>query len=144
MVDLVDEDEADEEDVEEDEEKSSLSSESKSKMEIKVGFDVIDLVVIQEIESEKEIPLEVKPILEFVDVMPKEIPHGLPPMRNIQHQLDLIPGLVFPNKQASIMSPKEHEELKTKVDDLLDKALVQESKSSYAVPTMLVHKKDGS
>ena len=39
------------------------------------------------------------------------------------------------------MSLKEHEELKTQVDDLLDKRLVQESESSYVVPTMLVHEK---
>ena len=65
-------------------------------------------------------------------------------MRDIQHQISLIPGLVFPNKLASIMSPKEHEELKTQVDDFLDKGLVQESEISYVVPTMLVHEKDGS
>ena len=40
------------------------------------------------------------------------------------------------------MSPKEHEELKTQVDDLLDKGLVLESSS--VVPTMLVHEKYGS
>ena len=85
-------------------------------------------------QSEKEFSQEVKSILEFVDVMLEEIPHGLPPMRDIQHQMDLILGLVFPNKLASIMSPKEHEELKTQVDDLLDKGLVQDSESSYVVP----------
>ena len=42
------------------------------------------------------------------------------------------------------MSPKDHEDLKTQVDDLLDKGLVQESENSYVVPTMLVHEKDGS
>ena len=42
------------------------------------------------------------------------------------------------------MSPKEHEELKTQVDDLFDKGHVQKSESSYVVPTMLVHEKDGS
>ena len=110
---------------------------------IKDVSDVIALVV-EEIESEKKFSQAVKPILEFVDVMPEEIPHGLLPMRDIQHQIDLIPSLVFPNKLASIMSPKEHEELKTQVDDLLDKGLVQESKSSYVVSTMLVHEKDGS
>ena len=41
-------------------------------------------------------------------------------------------------------SPKEHEEFKTQVDDFLDKGLVQESESSYVVPTTLVHEKDGS
>ena len=62
-------------------------------------------LVVEETERKKETPLQVKPILEFLDVMPKEIPHGLPPMRDIQHQLDLIPGLGFPNKLASIMNP---------------------------------------
>ena len=53
------------------------------------------LVVVEETESEKEIPQEVRPILEeFVDVVPEEIPHGLPPMRSIQHQIDLIRGSV--------------------------------------------------
>ena len=103
------------------------------------------LVVVEEAESEKGIPQEVKPILKkFVDVLLEEIPHGLPSMTDIQHQIDLISILVFPNKLASIMSPKEHEELKTQVDDLLDKRLVQESESSYVVPTVLVHEKDGS
>ena len=101
-------------------------------------------LVVAETESEKEFLQEVKLILEFVDVMPKEIPHGLPPMRDIQHQIDLIPSLVFPNKLASTMSPKEHAELKTQVHDFLNKGLVQESESSYVVPTMLVHEKDGS
>ena len=64
-------------------------------------------------------------------------------MGDIPHQIDLIPGLVFPNKLTSIMSTKEHEELKTQVDDLLDQGLVLESESSYLVPTALVHEKDG-
>ena len=42
------------------------------------------------------------------------------------------------------MSPKEHEELKTQVDDLLDKGLIQESKISFAFPIVLVHEKCGS
>ena len=128
--------------VQEDEKSSLLS---KSDLEIKDGSNAMHLVVVEEAESEKGIHQEVKPILEkFVDVFLEQIPHGLLSMRYIQHQIDLIPSLVFPNKLASIMSPKEHEELKTQVDDLLDKGLVQESESSYVVPTVLVHEKDGS
>ena len=92
-------------------------------MEIKDVSDVTSLVV-EETESEKEFSQEVKLILEFIDVMPEETPHGLPPMRDIQHHIDLIPSLLFPNKPASIMSPREYEELKTQVDDFLDKELV--------------------
>ena len=69
-------------------------------------------------------------------MVPKEIPHGLPP--------DLVPCSVFPNKAAYRMSPKEHEELTRQVDELLDKGLIQESKSPCAVPALLLPKKDGS
>ena len=68
---------------------------------------MIDLVVVQKIESEKEIPQEVKPILKAcVDVVIEEIPYGLPPMEDIPHQIDLIPSSILLNKPAYRMSPK--------------------------------------
>ena len=34
---------------------------------------------------------------EYADVFPSEIPLGLPPLRGIEHQIDLIPGATMPN-----------------------------------------------
>jgi hypothetical protein len=34
---------------------------------------------------------------EFAYVFPKELPKGLPPIRGIKHQIDLVPGASLPN-----------------------------------------------
>ena len=81
---------------------------------------------------------------EFQDVIPEEIPHGLPPMRGIQHCIDFVPGAVIPNKAAYRMNPKEFEELQRQVDELMVKGLIRESMSPCAVLALLVPKIDRS
>ncbi|XP_031404630.1 uncharacterized protein LOC116213728 [Punica granatum] len=70
------------------------------------------LMLLEENEELGDIPPVVKSLLEkFRNVVPDEIPSGLPPMRDIQHHIDLVPGAAIPSKAAYRMSPKEHEEL---------------------------------
>jgi hypothetical protein len=48
---------------------------------------------------------------EFEDVLPEEVPHGLPPIRGIEHQIDFIPGASIPHQPAYRSNPEETKEL---------------------------------
>ena len=61
---------------------------------------------------------------EFDDLFPEEIPHGLPPLRGIEHQIDLIPRVSLPNRPTYRTNPEETKEIERQVDDLLRKGWV--------------------
>ena len=81
---------------------------------------------------------------DYKDGFPEEIPAGLPPLRGIEHQIDLIPGAALPNRPPYRTNPEETKEIQRQVQALLDKGYVRESLSPCTVPIILVPKKDGS
>ena len=52
-----------------------------------------------------------KLLQEYSDVFPKEIPPRLPPLRGIEHQIDLLPGTSLPNYTAYRTNPEETKEI---------------------------------
>ncbi|KAK1651032.1 hypothetical protein QYE76_068837 [Lolium multiflorum] len=91
------------------------------------------------------LPLGVSNVLqEFGDVFPEEVPAGLPPLRGIEHQIDLIPGASLPNRAPYRTNPEETKEIQKQVQALLDKGYIRISLSPCAVPVILVPKKDGT
>jgi hypothetical protein len=48
---------------------------------------------------------------EFKDVFPVEIPPGVPPLRGIEHQIDLILGTMLPNRVEYRTNSEETKEI---------------------------------
>ena len=107
------------------------------------------LICKEALFSLEDIPTSFPPAVtdllqEYGDIFPDEIPPGLPPLRGIEHQIDLIPGATLPNRAAYRTNPEETKEIQRQVQDLLDRGYVRESLSPCAVPVLLVPKKDGT
>eukprot|EP00253_Pinus_taeda_P019990 PITA_19990 len=84
-----------------------------------------------------------QPVQEFTDVFPEEIP-GLPPRRNIDFTIELIPGVAPVSRAPYRMSTPELTELKMQLQELLDKEYIHPSVSPWGAPVLFVKKKDGT
>jgi hypothetical protein len=85
----------------------------------------------------KDIPI----VSEFPDVFPEELP-GLPPERDVEFVIELKPGTAPISRRSYRMPPNELAELKTQLQDLLEKGFIQPSSSPWGCPAIFVKKKD--
>ncbi|KAL0458791.1 UNVERIFIED_CONTAM: Retrovirus-related Pol polyprotein from transposon [Sesamum latifolium] len=87
--------------------------------------------------------LEVPVVREFPDVFPEELP-GLPPHREVDFEIETIPGAAPISIAPYRMAPSELKELKKQLEELLDKGFIRPSISPWGAPVLFVKKKDGS
>ncbi|XP_063941268.1 uncharacterized protein LOC135149473 [Daucus carota subsp. sativus] len=80
---------------------------------------------------------------EFPDVFPEDL-DGLPPHREVEFSIDLIPGAQPISKAPYRMAPLELQELKEQLQELLDKGFIRPSVSPWGAPVLFMKKKDGS
>lgn len=108
---------------------------------------VLELVIKQFDPSNEhttlDIPAEIKDLLDLYLSL-TTLPTNLPPIRDVQHRIDLLPGATLPNLPHYRMSPGEYKILHDKVQELLEKGHIQPSLSPYAVLALLTPKKDGT
>ncbi|GJY52403.1 hypothetical protein Tco_0443250 [Tanacetum coccineum] len=92
----------------------------------------------------KEKRLEDVPIVrDFLDVFPEDLP-GLPLTRQVEFQIDLIPGAAPIARAPYRLAPSEMKELSEQLKELSDKGFIRPSSSPWGALVLFVKKKDGS
>ena len=82
-------------------------------------------------------------VKDFLDVFLEELP-GMPPDRDIEFSIELLPGTGPISKGPYRMPAKDLEEIKKQIKELLDKGYIHLSSSPWESPIFLVENKDGS
>ncbi|GKC97833.1 putative reverse transcriptase domain-containing protein, partial [Tanacetum coccineum] len=95
-------------------------------------------------DKSEERRLEDVPIIrEFLEVFPEDLP-GLPPARQVEFQIDLVPGAAPVARAPYRLAPAKMQELSTQLQELSDRGFIRPSSSPWGAPVLFVKKKDGS
>ncbi len=86
---------------------------------------------------------DIPTLCDFSDVFPEELP-GLPPEREVQFEIEVIPSVDPISITLYRMAPAELKELKVQLQELLDKGFICPSVSPWGALVLFVKKKDGT
>ncbi|GKA28896.1 putative reverse transcriptase domain-containing protein [Tanacetum coccineum] len=101
------------------------------------------LAQVTEQESKEKRLEDVLVIRDFPEVFLEELP-GLPPPRQVEFRIDLIPGAAPVARAPYRLAPSEMKELSKQLQELSEKGFIRPSSSPWGAPVLFVKKKDGS
>ncbi|GJU00833.1 putative reverse transcriptase domain-containing protein [Tanacetum coccineum] len=114
----------------------------KTERYISRGCQVFMIQVMEKKSDEKRLE-DIPVVKEFSDVFPEDLP-GLPPVRQVEFQIDLIPGAAPVARTPYRLAPSEMQELSNQLQELADRGFIRPSTSPWGAPVLFVKKKDGS
>ncbi|GKB33063.1 putative reverse transcriptase domain-containing protein [Tanacetum coccineum] len=95
-------------------------------------------------DKSQEKRLENVPIVQdFPEVFPEDL-SGIPPTRQVEFQINLVPGAVSCLRAPYRLAPFEMKELSDQLQELFDKGFIRPSSSPWGAPVLFFKKKDGS
>nr|GFC05512.1 putative reverse transcriptase domain-containing protein [Tanacetum cinerariifolium] len=94
-------------------------------------------------KSEKKRLEDVPIVRDFFEVFPEDL-SGLPPIRPVEFQIDLVPGAAPVARAPYRLAPSEMKELVEQLKELSDKGFIRPSSSPWGAPVLFVKKKDAS
>lgn len=101
------------------------------------------LVSMIDIKQDKLSIEDVPIVRHYKDIFPEDL-LGVPPNRQVEFTIDLVPGATPISKAPYRMAPLELQELKVQLKQLLDKGFIRPSVSPWGAPVLFVKKKDGT
>ncbi|GKD01614.1 putative reverse transcriptase domain-containing protein, partial [Tanacetum coccineum] len=107
------------------------------------GETLIIRAQIMEKKSDEKRLEDIPVVREFPEVFPEDLP-GLPPVRQVEFQIDLIPGATPVARTPYRLAPSEMQELSNQLQKLADRGFIRPSTSPWGAPVLFVKKKDGS
>ena len=121
---------------------SNVISAATARKMVRKGCEAYLVYVIDTVKARPSV-FDIPTVSDFPNVFPEELP-GLPPQREIEFAIDIVPGAT----QASItpypMAATELKELNLQLQELLEKGYIRPSVSSWGAPVLFVKKKDGT
>ena len=82
-------------------------------------------------------------VREFPDVFLEELP-GIPLERVVDLSIEIVPGTTPMSRAPYRMAPMELKELKSQLQELMDKRFIRPSVSPWGTPVLFVKKKNGT
>nr|GEU53984.1 putative reverse transcriptase domain-containing protein [Tanacetum cinerariifolium] len=98
---------------------------------------------VTEKEPTKKQLQDVSVICNSPEVFPDDLP-GLPPPRQVEFRIELIPGVASVGRTPYCLAPSELKELSDQLKELLEKGFIRLSSSLWGAPVLFVKNKDGS
>ncbi|GKA44106.1 putative reverse transcriptase domain-containing protein, partial [Tanacetum coccineum] len=108
-----------------------------------IGMDWLSKYHARFICDEKVVHIPIDVVREFPKVFPENLP-GLPPVRQVEFQIDLISGAAPVARAPYRLAPLEMQELSDQLQELADRGFIRPSTSPWGAPVLFVKKKDGS
>jgi hypothetical protein len=122
---------------------SLTTTELEALEEINAICHLLQLREVREAEDRVPYPSSIQDMLTEFAVLFEE-PQGLPPRREFDHSITLLPGSRPVNLRPYRYNPEQKDEIEKQIAEMLRQGIIRFSTSPFASPVLLVQKKDGT
>ncbi|XP_071727623.1 uncharacterized protein [Rutidosis leptorrhynchoides] len=109
-----------------------LISMMKAKKSLAKGYDSF-LAYVIDAKKEKKTIADIPVVRDFPEVFPDELP-GLPPVREVEYRIELMPRSTPVAKAPYRLAPSEIRDMMMQIRDLLDRGFIRPSSSPWGAP----------